>query len=138
MRVSVRALRGAVLNRRKSCGVPASASPFSQRRMRLSPWSYGVPPSSEHLFLTHWIAIIASQTCPIASRCPGNGRSATADKKEKRRQGEGRTPLLRVKTSALSSTKSELAHDLLEPPTPYFVSALFSQASDSRLICYMF
>jgi hypothetical protein len=90
------------------------------------------------MFLTHWIAIIASQTCPIALRCPGNGRSATADKKEKRRQGEGRTPLLRVKTGALSSTKSELAHDLLEPPTPYFVSALFSQASDSRLICYMF
>ena len=37
MRASVRALRGAGLNRRKSCGIPAPASPFSQRRTRLSP-----------------------------------------------------------------------------------------------------
>jgi hypothetical protein len=32
MSVSVQALRGAGLNRRKSCGIPAPASPFSQRR----------------------------------------------------------------------------------------------------------
>ena len=116
--VSVRALRGAVLNRRKWCGIPAPASPFSQRRTRLSPM---VLRSTAALgaFVPHTLDRNNRQSdMPDRASLPRK-RAKRYRRHERKKEARGgpNSPPSSDEGVLCQSTKAELAHDLLEPHT---------------------